>query len=279
MRVVLIRSAVAFLLLYMSIFSYSGEAFAQSPLNSNVALQPAKEGVIIRQQLRFARAERSTGSGSIDISRFLSATTVVYGVTDSLTIAATVPYYFSQHMKPGRGMPSSHADGIGDTVIMTKWRMYRNDYGINDTSRIDFLAGVKTDSGATAFSSDSVDPIIGGVWTHFFGRSSVDTDVLYQFNTDGGPNKPDRFRYEGAYLYRISPEEYQSVNPSALFGSVELNGIAETNGDQELFFSPGIQYVTQRWALEATVQLPIWQDINHRAETDYIIGVGFRWQF
>ncbi len=274
-----IHLVIAVIFFYMSLISYTQEVLAQSPLNSNVALQPSKEGVIIRQQFRFARAELSTAAGSIDISRFFSATTVVYGVTDSLTIAATVPYFFSQHMKPGGGMPSRHDDGLGDTVIMTKWRVYRNDYGVNDTSRIDLLAGVRTDTGVSAFSSDSVNPIIGGVWTHFFGRSSVDADILYEFNTDNGPNEPDRFRYDGAYLYRISPEKYASVNPSALFGSVELNGIAETNGDQELFFSPGIQFVTQRWAIEATVQLPVWQDINHRAESDYIVGIGFRWQF
>ena len=81
------------------------------------------------------------------------------------------------------------------------------------------------------------------------------------------------------YIYRLSPKTYASVRPIALFGSVELNGFYETNGDHELFVSPGVQYVTTRWIVEATVQIPAWQDLSHRAERDFVVGVGFRVQF
>ena len=69
------------------------------------------------------------------------------------------------------------------------------------------------------------------------------------------------------------------LHHGVIFGSAELNGFYETNGDHELFVSPGVQYVTTRWILEATVQIPVWQDLKHRAERDFIVGIGFRVQF
>lgn len=53
----------------------------------------------------------------------------------------------------------------------------------------------------------------------------------------------------------------------------------EWNGAPGLFLSPGIQYVTTRWIVEATVQLPVWQDLNARPEADFIVGFGVRFQF
>lgn len=47
-----------------------------------------------------------------------------------------------------------------------------------------------------------------------------------------------------------------------------------------MFLSPGLQCVTERWALEASIQLPTIQELdNDGPETDYrlVLGVRFQW--
>ena len=66
--------------------------------------------------------------------------------------------------------------------------------------------------------------------------------------------------------HRAASRSHAPTEPTALNAVLELNGLYETNGDNELLLSPGIQYVTQRWILEATVQLPVWQETGTLAK-------------
>jgi len=52
------------------------------------------------------------------------------------------------------------------------------------------------------------------------------------------------------------------------------------SGGTTLFLAPGLQYVTQRWVAEISLQLPVIQELNGRQiKTDYHLNVGFRIQF
>jgi hypothetical protein len=72
---------------------------------------------------------------------------------------------------------------------------------------------------------------------------------------------------------------YEAGKFDSVFGVLELNGIYETNGDNELFLSPGLQYKKKRMTLEATVQIPVWQDLDNRPESDLLVGAGIRLRF
>jgi len=79
--------------------------------------------------------------------------------------------------------------------------------------------------------------------------------------------------------------------PGFLYGVIETNllyqaknKIGGTNdpnsGGTKLFLSPGLQYVTRRWILEAIVQLPGVQELNGTALKDsYSVRAGFRVNF
>ena len=79
--------------------------------------------------------------------------------------------------------------------------------------------------------------------------------------------------------------------PSFLYGVVELNGsYSEKNevdgrrdrnsGGHTVFLSPGIQWVTYRWVVEASLQIPIIQDLHGDAlEADYALTLGMRFRF
>jgi len=272
-----VRPALAWPVVLGIIIFLSGKAGAQAPINSNVALQPSRNGLILRQQFRFAQAS-APAPGDADIAQLTSRTTLVYGATDAITLVLDSPTILYRQNNPLVGKADTDA-GLGDAVLISKVHLFRNDPGPNDTTRFDLIAGAELPTGQDAFSADSINPIFGGVISHIQGRHAFNADVLWKFNTGSGTRGDDLLISDLAYSHRLAPETYASQSPTALFGSVELNGLSSTNGDQELFLSPGMQYVTIRYILEATIQIPIWQDLDHRAERDFIIGLGFRIQF
>ena len=257
----------------------SAQARAQAPINSNVALQPSTGQLILRQQFRYSKAELHNGSTDLDISLVTASTTAVYGVRDNFTLLLNVPTVLSRRIENNATGESDTDGGLADLTALGKLRLYRNDFGPTNTARFSLLGGLELPTGHDAFSSDSVDPIIGGVGTVTFGRHYVSTDVLWKFNTAGAPEGEDLLRYDAAYSYRLWPEEYEVGQTTQLNGLLELNGFHWTDGDDELFLSPGIQYVTRRWIAEATVQLPIWQELESRPETEFVLGVSVRVQF
>ena len=254
-------------------------AHAQAPINSNVALQPSKGGVIIRQQFRYNTGEKSAAVGDLDIEQLSSNTTLVFGVTNELTLILDSPLVLSRRLENKAAGIDSTDSGFADLRFLTKIRLYRDDFGPNNTTRLDLIGGLELPTGNDAFSTDSIDPIFGGVFTHIVGRHAFNADAIWKFNTAGGNRSADLLMYDLAYSYRLSPETYASTKPTALFGSLELNGFSETNGVHELFLSPGIQYVMTHWIVEATVQIPVRQNLDYRAERDPIVKIGFRVQF
>lgn len=251
-------------------------ARAQEAINFDSALSPAKDMLIIRQQLRYFEADNNIGARDLDISQTQLSTAFIYGIQSDLTLMFNAPYRFREIDNNNTGTSNS-IDGFGDLTSMLKMQFYQNDTGPTDTARASILTGMEIRSGDSNFSSDSYDPLLGAVYTQSFGRHGFDAAALWKFNTAGGAS--DRLRYDLAYVYRLHPEEYTAGKLTALFGLVELNGFYETNGDNEVFISPGIQYVTKDWALEATVQLPIWQDLDERMEKDFVVGLSLRLQF
>ncbi len=250
-------------------------AHGQAPINSNVALQPATGQTIVRQQIR---AFAGDTPGGRRIEQFSSVTTVVYGVDDALTMIVDVPVILSRRV--GRADGSSDSDaGVGDARLLSKIRVFRDDWGPTETTRFNLIAGLEASVGGDAFTSDSWDPIVGGVGTHVWGRHALSVDALWKINTGGGRRGEDALLADLAYLYRLMPGSYNDGDTSSLFGSIELNGTFWTDGDAELLLSPGVQYATRRWILEATVQVPLVQEVEFRVERDIAVGLGVRVQF
>lgn len=254
-------------------------AAAQAPINFDVAMQPSKGGLILRQQFRYAEADFRTAGGKLEFRQVTSSTTAVFGLTDDITLLLNMPAVLSSRAENRTTGVSDTNAGLADLTFLGKWRVFRDDSGPSDTLRFDLVGGAELPTGEDAFTSDSFDPIVGGLFTLTHGRHFFDMDLLWKANTAGGPAGADLLRYDAAYIYRLWPEQYVGPDPSSLNGVLELNGFSETNGDNELFLSPGIQYITRRWIAEVTVQIPVWQNLEHRPETKFVIGVSLRIQF
>lgn len=255
---------------------FAGSVRGQEAINFDSALQPGKGSTILRQQVRYFEADRRTPSMNLDISQWMSVTSIVHGLEADTTLILNFKHIFRKIENNMTG-ESDRDNGFGDVRVLGKYNLWKVDTGPTDTTRFSVLGGLEIRSGDSNFSSDSYDPLLGVVFTKSDGRFGYDLAGLWKFNTGGGAS--DEFKYDAAITYRLYPEKYGTGKIEAFFGVLELNGLAETNGDNELFLSPGVQYITGLWAIEATIQIPIWQELDKRPERDFIIGLIFKMYF
>ena len=90
----------------------------------------------------------------------------------------------------------------------------------------------------------------------------------------------DEFFADVAWSHRIVGGEGADVEPWGLYGLLELNGRYITDGSVELFGSPGIQFITPDFIVEAGVQLPMVRSMKSpRLSTDYTVILSVRFQF
>ncbi len=250
------------------------------PINSDVALTPAEGVSIIRSQVRFTHAERV--SGKVRKQNVLAMPTVyVYGLKENLALFATLPVLYQELTEQtATGEDKIFRSGFADMTFLAKYRIYQKDEFLK-TTRIALIGGLETPTGKDRFSSDSFDPIFGGVYTHQTDQGEFDADLIYKWNTGSGTQSFDTLRYDLAYQHRVWPLQYPEKGVPALFNIVaEVNGLYTTQGSNMVFLSPGVQFVTKRWILESSIQLPVTQDLKGSApEPDFVLTGGIRIQF
>jgi len=247
-------------------------------LNTNVALSPPEGGTIVRVQWRYSELSDDPTAADREAALSINPITVVHGLTADLSLLTTVPIV---HREIDIGFNGSQVEdtGVADIPLLAKYRFHQHDEpGV--TTRWAAIAGVELPTFDEPFSSESLDPVIGTVWTHQRRDWWIDWDVLYQFNTGGGLDRDDRLRGDVALSYRLLGGENQTLGAWGLYGVGEINADYLTDGSTRVFASPGIQFITPRWILEAGVQLPVHQDLAApRLETGYTAVVSLRFQF
>jgi len=247
-------------------------------INTNVALTPPKGGSIFRLQWFYTEADAPGAVEQINASGLTG--TYVYGLREDLSLFLTAPYLNRQvdlvDARLGR-IEEAH-DGIGDLTVLAKYRFWRRDPRPQETLRWAAIGGMSIRSGDSDFTTDSYDPIVGTVFTWQRDRGWLDADLIYRFGTGHDDFRDDTLRYDVAYSYRLFPALYEPENAWELDAVAELNGRYVTDGSHKVFLSPGIQFITKRWILETSVQLPVIQELDG-PETDYrfVIGLRFQW--
>ncbi|MFQ5414443.1 MAG: transporter [Phycisphaerae bacterium] len=250
------------------------------PINSDVAFTPREGGSVLRLQYSFREAGDSGDIRHVNASGVTA--TYVYGLKARVGLFLTVPYMNRQvdRIAPRMGRIEAAHDGVGDVTVLAKYRFWQRDTRPRETYRLAALGGLNIRSGDSDFSSDSYDPILGAVFTFRRDRHLVDADVIYTFNTGGGAFRDDALRYDVAYSFQFAPAVYDAAYNYEWNAVAEINGRYTTDGSHEVFFSPGVQYVTEQWALELSIQLPIIQELaDNGPKTDYrlVVGVRFQW--
>lgn len=268
------------------------------PINTDMAL-PVAQGVFLwREQVRFIKATDSAR----DLEVFAVPSVLVYGVTEKFALIGMVPWLDKKLRMAGfeRG-----DRGLGDSMLLGRYQVFQLDRP-GETFRAQVLGGVKFPTGRDnqrdalgrlpqplQLGSGSYDPVVAGVFSWQRLRWEADFDLGYKFNTSAnGFRFGDTLTHNAAFEYRLWPGALPDAGvPSFVNGVLELNGIWAQRDEQgggkigdsggyTLFVSPGLQYVTQRWVAEISVQLPLIQELNGgQLKTDYILSAGFRVQF
>lgn len=258
-----------------------GDARAQEAIITSAATQPSPGHFTIRHQVRYNRlsADEIHADDEIDDLTFWSR--LQYGLTRDLSLSLDVPLraQFADD-------PLEDEFGVGDVSLAIKKRVFQLDPGPIDTTRLSLSGGVEIPTFEDPFSSEGFNPFLGAQMHHIRGRHSLSADLQYMFATEGRPNpvragdgEADLLSANGAYLYRIAPAEWQADTHGAWYGLVEANWLYETNGDSELLIAPGVMYEARGWTFEASVGLPVAQDVDERPETDVRVVLGVRFVF
>jgi hypothetical protein len=261
-------------------------AAAQEAMYTEAATMPSPGVFVLREQVHFFQFGTNYDAGTRQTQYVESETGLSYGLARDWAVTFNIPVQFrwTESLSTGN---TDYDKGVEDLDLMLKYRFYKDDSGGIDTARAALFGGASFASGDDSdFSSGSINPFIGVVLTIVKGRHGFDFDTSFKWNTGGDPDDnfggdgpSDAFRYNAAYLYRIDPPLYTSTTKGAWYVTAELNGLYETNGDNEIRFSPGLMYEGRRLALEFMAQLPFIENVRHRAELDFAIGMGVRLTF
>jgi hypothetical protein len=264
-----------------------GAALAQEPVNADSATQPTPGHATFKQQFRFSSLSLEEGPRDRrrNIQDLTLLSTVNLGLTTDTALSLRVPVVFRRETFDVSGHVNRE-EGVGDVTALGKWRFWRNDTAALDTQRASLLAGAQIRTGDSPFTSDAYNPILGLAYTQIAGRHGLNGSLQWMFTTGGVPDPvmpgmttADLLRYDGAYLYRLSPAAYTADTQGAWYAVAEVNGLYETNGDNQLFLAPGLMYEARTWTFELSVQVPVWQDLARRPEARYTLVAGLRFSF
>lgn len=274
-------------------------------INTDIALTPAKGQTILRTQY----SQTQKGDDPTDQNRSMTVHTVKqvvgYGFTDATAGFLVVPYLDKDLRTVSSGQRvSREASGIGDLTLFMKQRLFRKDEP-GATTRFALLGGLELPTGGHDASdglgrlpavlrlgSGSVDPLAGIVFTRQTQEYEVSQDLVYQVNTGHDDLQfGDTIRHDTGIWVRVWPKESPKwAPPRAIHAVLELNGVWQAkhrsggtlkdSGGYTLFVSPGVQYVTSRWILEASFQVPMIDSPNgNELGTDWSAVAGLRTTF
>lgn len=260
-------------------------AHAQEAMYTAAATMPGPGGFVLREQIHYYRYGSNPVTGSERTETYEAATGIQYGIVRDLSVLVELPLQVRDQVSASG--ESDWESGLMQADVMFKYRFYKDDSGGIDTFRVAALGGTSFVSGDNyQWSGISVDPLAGCVATIVSGRHGFNQELSYRFNTGGdqadnygGDGPSDALFYNSAYVFRLLPDRFTSESIGAWYATAEVNGVYETNGDNEIRGSLGLMYEGRKFGLEVMTQFPIWDNVRERAVLDFAVGVGVRFLF
>ncbi len=276
-----------------------------APITFNTALPVAKGEFVFREQLVLGRAGGDPSGADRDRTAWSAISVLGYGVDADLALFAVVPYVDRRlELVEGGTRRARSARGLGDVRLFARYTAVKRNFR-GGSFRIAPFAGIEPPTGADgerdAFGrlpasvqpgSGSWDAFGGIVATYQTLDLELDAQASYQVNTEANDFEfGDVARLDASLQYRLWPRRIGVGVPGFLYGVLEANlvhqarnrsaGVAnpDSNGTR-LFLVPGVQYVTKRWIVEGSVQLPTLEALNGtELEAGPVVRIGFRVNF
>ncbi len=280
----------------VSVFAFSSPEYAYAaPVTFNSGLPVSQGHWVGREQVIYGEA----GLNGDNIREIRSVTVLGYGVTPDLAFFGILPVII-RDIDLASG-DERHATGIGDTQAFARYTAYKKDFS-GGTFRVAPFLGLELPTGKNR-KSDSMGLLPPGLqpgsgsWDVFGGAVAswatldwnMDGQVSWQANTRAdGVNGGDMFEVDLAIYKRLLPAELSADTSGFLLGGLEFNyqdegrtgigGVIDPNsGGQRLYVTPGLQYASRLWVLEAAVQIPVTQSLNGtNYRRDFAFRLGLR---
>lgn len=282
------------------------EAPQGAPQTFNTALPVATGELIVREQLLVTGAGNDPGPRDREADVIGAVSVLGYGATPKLAVFGALPYLDKELdvRLPAGGRVTRDTTGFADARLFGRYTLFQKDRrGRN--FRVAPFAGLELPTGddddadrlgtlppTLQLGSGSWDPFFGIVATYQTLAYQVDAQAAYQANTEANDFElGDVLRLDASAQYRLWPRKLGAGVPGFLYAGLEGNfvhrdknrvaGVDDPDsGGQTFFVSPGLQYVTKRWVLEAIVQVPVARDRNGGAlEDEVTVRAGFRVNF
>ncbi|WP_372874076.1 transporter [Pseudomonas sp.] len=291
--------------LAMASLSLTAAAAWSAPITFNTALPVHEGGYVWREQFIFMQSADDPTPARRDMQVTGLVSVLGYGVTADFALFGMLPWFDKRlHRRMGGQGLSRSQSGVGDLTVLGRYTAYQHD-APGRTLRIAPFLGVKAPTGeddardglgrlppALQPGSGSWDALGGAVLTYQTLDFQIDSQVSYQANREAnGFQAGNHWQVDGSLQYRLLPRRLSAGVPAFLYGVLEtrllhaakdrVGGSADANsGGTTLFITPGLQYVTKKWIIEAGVQIPMHQRLNGSAlETEYLFTSGFRVNF
>lgn len=276
-----------------------------APITFNTALPVHEGGYVWREQMLFMHSADDPTPAKRDMQVTGLVSVLGYGVTRDFALFGVLPWFDKRLDMRMDGQSHSRSQaGIGDLTLLGRYTAYQHD-APGRTLRIAPFLGVKAPTGEDHArdrlgrlppplqpGSGSWDALGGAVLTYQTLDFQIDSQLSYRANREAnGFQAGNLWQVDGSLQYRLWPRRLGAGVPAFLYGVLEANllhaakdrigGVSDPNsGGRTLFISPGVQYVTRKWIVEAGVQIPVQQRLNGSAlETDYVFTAGFRVNF
>jgi len=273
-------------LLFMINFFYLSSVSSAAPITFNAALPVSKNEVVIREQFIYSRLSNTENTSESTISQSSFVSTLVYGLTAKTTLFTTFPISRIEMTSLGE---RSLETGFGDSRITARYTAYQKDY-IGKTLRVAPFIGAELATSQIESITSSNDIFLGLVITYANIDWSLNGQISGQRNGNDKDLKPgETLTFDVSFQYSLLPRKYSISTTSFLNGLIEINITKQKknfvnenqipeSGGTSAFLSPGIQYITQRWILESSLQIPISQN-NRPLKNDIAARTGIRINF
>jgi hypothetical protein len=252
-----------------------------APITFNTALPVAEGEFVFRGQAVVDRSGDDPSGADRDRTAWSVVSVLGYGATSNLALFGVLPYVDKRlDITVAGARQTRSARGIGDFSIFGRYTVFRKDQP-GRTFRIAPFFGVETPTGddderdefgrlppSVQPGSGSFDPFAGVVATYQTLQFQIDAQASYKANTEAnGFEFGDVARLDGSIQYRLWPRRLGKGVPDFLYAVLEANLVHQDenrvggtenskSGGTTLFIAPGIQYVSKRWILEASVHRP-----------------------
>lgn len=276
-----------------------------APITFNTALPVHEGGYVVREQFVLMKNADDPTPARRDMEVTGLVSVLGYGVTRDFALFGMLPYFDKQlDMRMGGQDISRSQTGFGDLILLGRYTAYEYN-APGRTLRVAPFLGIKAPTGEDHArdgmgrlppvlqpGSGSWDTLGGAVLTYQTLDFEIDSQVSYKANREAnGFEAGSIFQLDGSLQYRWLPRSLGAGVPAFLYGVLETNlvhaaqnrtgGVRDQNsGGTTLFITPGLQYATRKWVLEAGTQIPVSQQLNGTAlKNDYVFTTGFRVNF